>query len=134
MAFRVGLLALLCASLAACGFRRQETAALRDTDPAAELKFSITDTRGTTDDLVLDGFVFDGSAVDRKTLHVKTPAAGIHEITAEAPSIGEWVFAIRDLSNYYGFGERFDRLDHVHSDSQERKPGTPCGVEGKRHL
>jgi alpha-D-xyloside xylohydrolase len=128
MAFRLGLLTLLCVTLAACGLRPQGDAAPHDAGPG-ELKFTIPNTRGATEDLVLDGFLFDGSAVDRKTLQVKMLSPGVHEITAEAPAIGEWVFAIRDLSNYYGFGERFDRLDHVHSILRNETRNT-VGVKG----
>ena len=123
-ALPVGLFALWCASLAACGFGRQGNAA-----PAAELHFTIPNTRDATEDLVLDRFLLDDSTVDQKTLHVNTLSPGVHEITAEAPAIGEWEFAIRDLSNYYGFGERFDRLDHVHSILKNETRNT-VGVKG----
>jgi Glycosyl hydrolases family 31 len=91
MRFRVGLLALWCATLATCGLSRPG-----NTSPA-ELKFTIPNTRGAPEDLILDGFLFDGGAVRQKTLQVKTLSPGVHEITADAPAIGEWVFAIRDL-------------------------------------
>ena len=127
-ALRVGPLALLCAGLAACGFSRQGNAA-----STAELKFTIPNTRGTTEDLTLDRFLFNGGPVDQKTLQVRTLSPGVHEITAEGPSAqtsgGEWEFAIRDLSNYYGFGERFDRLDHVHSILKNETRNT-VGVKG----
>jgi alpha-D-xyloside xylohydrolase len=116
--------ALLCASLAACGLRHQDTGA-----SGAELKFTIPNTRGATEDLMLDRFLFDGGAVEQKTLQVKTLSPGVHEITADAPAIGEWEFAIQDLSNYYGFGERFDRLDHVHSILKNETRNT-VGVKG----
>ncbi|HEY4361321.1 MAG TPA: TIM-barrel domain-containing protein [Bryobacteraceae bacterium] len=78
---------------------------------------------------MLDRFLLDGSAVEQKTLQVKTLSPGVHEVTAEAPAIGEWEFAVKDLSNYYGFGERFDRLDHVHSVLHNETRNT-VGVKG----
>ena len=86
-------------------------------------------TVGATEDLILDRFAFDGDAVEAKRLQVRTLSAGVHEITADASRIGEWEFAIRDLSNYFGFGERFDRLDHVHSILKNETRNT-VGVKG----
>jgi alpha-D-xyloside xylohydrolase len=123
-AVHVALLALICASLQSCSFRRQGSAT-----SAAELHFTIPNTRGATEDLVLDRFLLDGGAVEQNTLHVTTLSPGVHEITAEAPAIGEWELAIQDLSNYYGFGERFDRLDHVHSILKNETRNT-VGVKG----
>jgi alpha-D-xyloside xylohydrolase len=123
-AVRTGVLAMACASLAACGSGHTNGAA-----SGAEIKFPIPNTRGATEDLVLDRFLFDGGAVDRKTLQVKTLSPGVQEISAEGQAIGEWEFAIRDLSNYYGFGERFDRLDHVHSILRNETRNT-VGVKG----
>jgi alpha-D-xyloside xylohydrolase len=117
-AFRVGLFTLVCMSLAACGSRRQ-----------GELDFIIHNTRGATENVVLDSFLFDGGKADLKTLQVKTLSPGVYEITVEAPVVGEWEVAIRDLSNYYGFGERFDRLDHVHSILKNETRNT-VGVKG----
>ncbi|MGZ5154666.1 MAG: hypothetical protein ACXWC5_31990 [Burkholderiales bacterium] len=78
---------------------------------------------------MLDRFLLNGSGVDQKTLPVNTLSPGVHEITAEATAIGEWEFAIRDLSNYCGFGESFDRLDHVHSILKNETRNT-VGVKG----
>jgi alpha-D-xyloside xylohydrolase len=121
---RSAFCALLCVGLAGCGSKTQG-----GSTAAAELKFTIPNTRGAAEDLTLDRFLFDGGAVDQKTLQVKTLSPGVHEITADAPQIGEWEFAIRDLSNYYGFGERFDRLDHVHSILKNETRNT-VGVKG----
>src|SRR5215469_647340 len=108
---RFAALALASLLLAGCGTSHTSS----DSAASAELKFSIPNTRGATEDLVLDRFLFNGAGLDAKDLTVRTLSPGVHEITAGASSIGEWEFAIRDLSNYYGFGERFDHLDHVHS-------------------
>jgi alpha-D-xyloside xylohydrolase len=112
--------------LASCAYQR---ASSNSTSPGTELKFTIPLTRGATDDLILDRFLFDGSTVGANTLHVNTLSTGVHEITSEAASIGQWEFAIKDLSNYYGFGERFDRLDHVHSILKNETRNT-VGVKG----
>ena len=120
-------LTLFCVLLAGCGVTRPQR---ESQSRPAELKFSLpTTTRGTAEDLVLDRFAFDGAFVEPKTLHVQTLSPGVHEVTAEAASIGDWEFAIRDLSNYYGFGERFDRLDHVHSILKNETRNT-VGVKG----
>ena len=120
----------LCALVAAGLFLFGCGTAPRPTEGGgAELKFTIPNTRGATEDLILDRFLFEGSGVDAKNLKVATLAPGVHEVTSEGPSIGEWEFAIRDLSNYYGFGERFDRLDHVHSILKNETRNT-VGVKG----
>ena len=123
---RFCVLAVSCLFLAACGTAHRAANSASD---AAELKFTIPNTRGAMEDLILDRFLFDGSGVAAKDLTVRTLATGVHEVTAEAPSIGEWEFAIRDLGNYYGFGERFDRLDHVHSILKNETRNT-VGVKG----
>src|SRR5579871_1712984 len=119
MRLGLGWFGLLCLSLAACGPKSIES----------ELKFAIPNTRRATEDLVLDRFAFEGKAVDAKTLQVRTISPGVHEVTTDASQIGEWEFAIRDLSNYFGFGERFDRLDHVHSILKNETRNT-VGVKG----
>jgi hypothetical protein len=150
---RKGLLAILCMTLAACGVTR--LGADPQPGPTSELKFSLTNTRGATEDLVMDRFLFDGSPVETKTLQVRTLSPGVHEITGDAAQIGEWEFAIKDLSNYYGFGERSSaqdaaaskplsvtlpprplcagllesRLDHVHSILKNKTRNT-VGVKG----
>src|SRR5580704_7820380 len=96
-------LVLFCVLLAGCGVMRPQRES--QSNPA-ELKFSIpTTTGGAAEDLVLDLFAFDGASVEPKMLHVQTLSPGVHEVTADAASIGDWEFAIRDLSNYYGLGE-----------------------------
>ncbi len=119
-------LALFCILLAGCGVTRPQR---ESQSSPAELKFSLPTTRGTPEDLVLDRFAFDGASVGAKALHVQTLSPGVHEVTADAASIGDWEFAIRDLGNYYGFGERFDRLDHVHSILKNETRNT-VGVKG----
>lgn len=120
-----GLLTSVCLVLAGCG------SAHRGDSPSAgpELKFTIPTTRGATEDLILDLFSFDGAPAQASALKVNTLSPGVHEVIAQSPSIGEWGFAIRDLSNYYGFGERFDRLDHVHSILKNETRNT-VGVKG----
>ncbi len=115
----------LCAALAGCSFAHHGNSP----SAGAELKFAIPNTRGATEDLILDLFSFNGAATDQSALKVRTLSSGVHEVTAEASSIGDWEFAIRDLSNYYGFGERFDRLDHVHSILKNETRNT-VGVKG----
>src|SRR5579872_2540260 len=121
-AARRSLFTFLCTILAACGTRDPQPA-------AAELKLTIPNTRGATEDLLLDRFLLDGNPVDAKTLHSRTISSGVHEVTAEAAQVGEWELAIKDLSNYYGFGERFSRLDHVHSILKNETRNT-VGVKG----
>jgi alpha-glucosidase (family GH31 glycosyl hydrolase) len=95
--FLVGLFALLFAALAGCGLMHQGNPA-----PMAELHFTIPNTRGATEDLVLDRFLRDGDALEQKSLPKRrgSPNGSLRSGTS---------------ANYYGFGERFDRLDHVHS-------------------
>jgi alpha-D-xyloside xylohydrolase len=120
-------LTLFCILVTGCGVTRPQS---ESQSSPAELKFSLpTITRGAAEDLVLDRFALDGVSVEPKALHVQTLAPGVHEVTADAASIGDWEFAIRDLSNYYGFGERFDRLDHVHSILKNETRNT-VGVKG----
>ncbi len=121
-AVRRSLFTFLCAILAACGTRDPQSS-------GPELKFAIPNTRGATEDLTLDRFLLDGNPVEPKTLQVRTISPGVHEVAAEAAQVGEWEFAIKDLSNYYGFGERFSRLDHVHSILKNETRNT-VGVKG----
>lgn len=77
------------------------------------LRFAFSNTRGGAEEITLDRFQFEGrglAAAD--ALRIRTLAPGVTEVTAEAPEAGEWRFAIADESGYYGFGERFDRLNH----------------------
>ena len=118
-----GFVVFLCVVMAGCSSKGSPESS------SAELKFAIPNTRGATEDLVLDRFALDGGPVELKTLQVRTLSPGVHEVTGEAAAIGEWTFAIRDLSNYFGFGERFDRLDHVHSILKNETRNT-VGVKG----
>jgi alpha-D-xyloside xylohydrolase len=65
--------------------------------------------------LVLHDFDFNGDAVDTSKLHLSLVAAGVYELTALAYDTGYWRFYVADAASYYGFGERFDTLDHAHT-------------------
>ncbi len=87
----------------ASSHRVHDPGGLRDTRPAIQrgrTETPIPNTRGVTEDLTLDRFLLDGNPVEAKTLQVQTISPGVHEITAEAAQVGEWEFAIKDLSNY----------------------------------
>jgi alpha-D-xyloside xylohydrolase len=94
-----------------------------------QLLFTFPDTSGGRQSLALDGFLFDGRPLANSRLRVRSLSPGVHEVTGEAPTVGEWQFALADLSSYYGFGERFDRLDHVHSILKNETRNT-VGVKG----
>jgi alpha-D-xyloside xylohydrolase len=64
--------------------------------------------------LELHDFSFEGAPVTTNKLHLKQLAPGVVEITSVAYSVGEWQFLVRDAANYYGLGERFDRLNQSH--------------------
>jgi alpha-D-xyloside xylohydrolase len=68
---------------------------------------------GTT--LVLHDFDFNGDAVETSKLHLKLLAPGVYELTSLAYDTGYWRFYVTDAASYYGFGERFDTLDHAHT-------------------
>ncbi len=65
--------------------------------------------------LVLHDFDFNGDAVDTSKLHLKLVAPGVYELTSLAYDTGYWRFYVSDSASYYGFGERFDTLDHAHT-------------------
>jgi alpha-D-xyloside xylohydrolase len=65
--------------------------------------------------LVLHDFDFNGDAVDTSKLHLKLVAPGVYELTSLAYDTGYWRFYVTDSASYYGFGERFDTLDHAHT-------------------
>ncbi len=94
-----------------------------------QLQIKLPKAGGATDDLVLDRFLFDGKPLASSKVRERVIAPGVHEITSDASTIGDFEFAIIDLSNYYGFGERFDRLDHVHSILKNETRNT-VGVKG----
>jgi alpha-D-xyloside xylohydrolase len=96
---------------------------------SAELRIPLHDARGAVDNLVLDGFSFNGAAVTPDTLRVKPLAPGTVEVTATASALGEWEFAIIDENSYYGFGERFDRLNQAHSIIRNASRDT-AGIKG----
>ncbi len=52
-------------------------------------------------------------AADR--IAVRQLAPGVNEIVASSQTPGEWEFDLEDHGSFFGFGERFDRLDHAHS-------------------
>lgn len=79
----------------------------------AEYRFTFPSLEGHNDSVTLDRFQIDGRAVEAAPTERRV-ATGI-ELTLNAPKAGEWSFAISDDSSYYGFGERFDRLDHAHT-------------------
>ena len=81
---------------------------------AGELRFAFHNTSGQPDSITLDRFLFGGS-VPPQAPQVRKLAPGVAEVTAESPTAGEWSFAVVDDSSYYGFGERFDRLNHAHT-------------------
>ena len=83
---------------------------------APEIQFTFNNTQGRAQTVTIDRLRFNGRIIERSHgLAVKILAPGVTEVTAQAPSVGEWEFSVGDQSNYYGFGERFDRLNHSHS-------------------
>jgi alpha-D-xyloside xylohydrolase len=81
---------------------------------AGELRFPFQATDGRADSITLDDFLIDGrppAAVPQ----IKQIAPGVFEVAAESSTVGEWSFAVADDSGYFGFGERFDRLNHAHT-------------------
>jgi alpha-D-xyloside xylohydrolase len=81
---------------------------------ASEVGFAFHDTGGRTESITLDRFLFDGRATAAAP-QVRTLAPGVTELTLESPAAGSWSFAVADESSYFGFGERFDRLNHAHT-------------------
>ena len=66
-------------------------------------------------DLLLEDFDFDGTPVPTTKLHFRELSPGVFEIRSLASVTGIWRFHVRDASNYYGLGERFDTLNHAHT-------------------
>jgi alpha-D-xyloside xylohydrolase len=86
------------------------------TSAPVELRFTFPGARGTAESVMLDRFLLDGRPVTAANqLQVRQLAAGVNEITAQSPAAGDWEFDLADQSDYYGFGERFDRLNHAHT-------------------
>jgi len=85
------------------------------TSGPVELRFAFPGARGA-DSLTLDRFRIDGQpATAANRFQVRQLSAGVNEVTAQSPSAAEWEFDLADQSSYYGFGERYDRLNHAHS-------------------
>ena len=81
---------------------------------AAEVRFAFPGSGGRADSVTLDRFALYGRPA-RSDPRVRPLAEGATEITIESAQPGEWSFAIADNSAYFGFGERFDRLNHAHT-------------------
>jgi alpha-D-xyloside xylohydrolase len=81
---------------------------------AGEVEFAFRSTSGRPDSISLDRFLIDGRAAAGAE-RVRQLATGVTEVTLDAPAAGEWSFAVADESSYFGFGERFDRLNHAHT-------------------
>lgn len=80
------------------------------------LRFTFPGARGRADSMALDRFLLNGQPVTAANqLQVRQLAAGVNEVTAQSPAAGDWEFDLADQSGYYGFGERYDRLNHAHS-------------------
>jgi len=79
---------------------------------AAEVRFPFHRTDGSADSIVLGDFLVDGRPPAGEP-HVRQMAEGVTEVTLDAPASAEWSFTIADNSSYFGFGERFDRLNHA---------------------
>ena len=79
-----------------------------------EVRFAFHRADGQPDSIALDDFRFDGRPAAAEP-RARTLAPGVTEVTARAATVGEWSFVVTDDSSYFGFGERFDRLDHAHT-------------------
>ena len=81
---------------------------------AGEVHFAFPTTDGRSGSITLDGFLVDGHA-PATAPQVRQLSPGVTEVTAESATAAEWSFAVADDSKYFGFGERFDRLNHAHT-------------------
>ena len=81
---------------------------------AGEVRFAFPTTDGRSESVTLDGFLVDGRA-PATAPQVRQLSPGVTEVTAESRTAAEWRFAVSDASKYFGFGERFDRLNHAHT-------------------
>ena len=79
---------------------------------AGEVRFAFPGPDARADAITLDRFLFEGRAPAQEP-RVRQLAPGVTEVTAESSSVGEWSLAVADESAYYGFGERFDHLNHA---------------------
>ena len=66
-------------------------------------------------ELLVHDFDFNGEPVETDKIHLRQVAPGVVEITSVAWEVGYWRFHVRDAASYFGFGERFDTLDHAHT-------------------
>lgn len=80
----------------------------------AEVRFPFHGKDGKSDSIVLGDFLVDGRPPLAEP-RVRQISPGVTELSLEAPAAGEWSFAVTDNSSYFGFGERFDRLNHAHT-------------------
>ncbi|HUI53684.1 MAG TPA: TIM-barrel domain-containing protein [Bryobacteraceae bacterium] len=81
---------------------------------AGEVRFPFHSTDGKSQSIALDRFQIDGR-LPQEEPRVQQLAPGVAEVTLAASAPGEWSFAVADDSSYFGFGERFDRLNHAHT-------------------
>jgi alpha-D-xyloside xylohydrolase len=80
------------------------------------VQFQFPGAAGTPDSLALDRFLWNGKPLTAANqLSVKQLSPGVNEITAGSKTPGEWEFDLADQGSFFGFGERFDRLDHAHT-------------------
>ncbi|SPE41737.1 Glycoside hydrolase family 31 [Candidatus Sulfopaludibacter sp. SbA3] len=80
----------------------------------AGLRFDFQGPGGHPDSVMLDRILIDGRP-PAGAASVRTLSVGVREMIVHDPAPGEWSFTIADASSYYGFGERFDRLNHAHT-------------------
>lgn len=70
-------------------------------------------TNGATH-LQFTSFMFQGRSLPASAIARRDLAPGVHELTNSEQLVGEFEFHIRDTSDYYGFGERFNTLNQAH--------------------
>jgi alpha-D-xyloside xylohydrolase len=81
---------------------------------AGEVRFIFPGAGGRSDNITLDRFSIDGRA-PKTAPQVRQLAPGVTEVRMESAGAGEWSFGVADNSGYFGFGERFDRLNYAHT-------------------
>ena len=81
---------------------------------SGEVRFPFPGAGGRTDSIALDDFSVNGRAPSAAPA-VRQLAPGVTEVSLESPAGAEWRFTVADNSSYFGFGERFDRLNHAHT-------------------
>lgn len=91
---------------------------------AVDLRFDFHGIDGRPDSLVLDQFLVDGRKPST-ALSMRTLSPGVTEISAENSADATWSFSVADVSGYYGFGERFDSLNHAHTILQNASRDMP---------